>query len=95
MWKFQQKMKRIFSTLSHWSRAEYGDINANVKAYEQKIQVVEENLILNEIDENEQVFHRIQAEYIRHRKVEEVVLKQRFNCTCSNIQMLILVTFIL
>ncbi|XP_047264380.1 uncharacterized protein LOC124896702 [Capsicum annuum] len=52
MWRFHMKMKRLFSTLSTWSKAEYGDIFATVKEYEEKIRSAEEELIINNTDEN-------------------------------------------
>ncbi|KAG5606113.1 hypothetical protein H5410_027605 [Solanum commersonii] len=35
MWKLHQKMKRLASTLSEWSRREFGDIFTAVKEYEE------------------------------------------------------------
>lgn len=60
--------------MSHWSKAEYGDIHANVKTYEGKVKIGEENLILNINDDNKQEFHRLQDEYIGYLKVEDIVL---------------------
>lgn len=77
MWKFHQKLKRLTSTLSTWSKREFGDIYANVKEYEEKVRVAEENLISNGTDMNRQEFHRVQAEYIRHLKVENAILRQK------------------
>lgn len=47
LWRFQQKLKRLTATLSHWSKLEFGDIYANVKNYEEKVKEAEEKLILN------------------------------------------------
>ncbi|KAH0674028.1 hypothetical protein KY284_025115 [Solanum tuberosum] len=52
MWKFHQKMKRLSNTLSNWSRKEFGDIFAKVREYEEKVKIMEEQLIqdLSEIN---------------------------------------------
>ncbi|XP_055830826.1 uncharacterized protein LOC129899842 [Solanum dulcamara] len=36
MWSFHQNMKRLASTLSSWSRIQFGDIYARVKKYEEE-----------------------------------------------------------
>ncbi|KAK4706446.1 hypothetical protein R3W88_033995 [Solanum pinnatisectum] len=52
MWRFHQKLKRLSSTLSNWSREEFGDVFNKVKDYEQKVQAAEEKLIQDCIDTN-------------------------------------------
>ncbi|KAH0633200.1 hypothetical protein KY284_035986 [Solanum tuberosum] len=42
MWKLHQKMKRLASTLSEWSRREFGDIFAVVKEFEEQVRQAEE-----------------------------------------------------
>lgn len=37
MWIFHQKMRRLSSTLSSWSRSQFCDIYARVKEYEEKV----------------------------------------------------------
>ncbi|XP_047259779.1 uncharacterized protein LOC124892577, partial [Capsicum annuum] len=76
-WRFQQKLKRLTATLSQWSKEVFGDIYGNVKNYEENVKVAEENLILHSTDENRQEFHKTQAEYIRHLKVEDVILRPK------------------
>lgn len=78
MGRFQQKLKRLTSTLSQWYKNVFGDIYANVKTYEEKFKEAEENLILNGTDKKKQEFHRVQAEYIRHLKVENAILRQKY-----------------
>lgn len=57
-------MKRLSSTLSEWSKKEYGDIFATVKDYEERVRIAEEELIHNSSEENRSKLHGINAEYI-------------------------------
>ncbi|KAK4706685.1 hypothetical protein R3W88_033751 [Solanum pinnatisectum] len=47
MWQLHQKMKRLTSTLSNWSKREYGDIYAKVKEFEEVIRKAEKELLTN------------------------------------------------
>ncbi|XP_049375739.1 uncharacterized protein LOC125840542 [Solanum verrucosum] len=38
MWRFHQKLKRLSTTLSNWSRKEFGDIFTKVREYEERIE---------------------------------------------------------
>lgn len=70
-------MKRIANTLSTWSRNEFGDIFAAVKDYEDRVKSAKDDVINNNIAENRTKLHQVNADYIRHLKIEEVVLKQK------------------
>lgn len=48
-----------------------------VKEYEEKVRIVEEKVIKNNPEENRTNLHKVNVEYIRHLKVEEVVLKEK------------------
>lgn len=45
MYKFHQKLKRFFKTLSNCSKDQFGDIFAKVKEFKKKVRVAEEDLI--------------------------------------------------
>ncbi|XP_055824484.1 uncharacterized protein LOC129893019 [Solanum dulcamara] len=77
MWCFHQKMKRLSTTLSRWSRLQFGDIYAKVKEYEDKVRQAEEDLILDNSEECRTNLHSINAEYIRYLKLEDSMLKQK------------------
>ncbi|XP_060200890.1 uncharacterized protein LOC132629180 [Lycium barbarum] len=77
MWCFHQKLKRLASNLSYWSRKEFGDIYAQVKDYEVKVKKAEEDLILDNCEENRSKLHRLNAEYIKFLKMEQSILKQK------------------
>lgn len=77
MWCLQQKLKRLSSTLSNWFRKEYGDIFANVRTYEEKVRIAEEEIINNNTEENRTKLHGINAEYIKFMKLEVSILKQK------------------
>ncbi|KAK4707386.1 hypothetical protein R3W88_033075 [Solanum pinnatisectum] len=51
IWIFHQKMKRLASTLSTWSKEQFGDIYAKVKDFEERVKVAEETLIHNNTEE--------------------------------------------
>ncbi|KAK4716315.1 hypothetical protein R3W88_014653 [Solanum pinnatisectum] len=77
MWIFHQKMKRLASTLSTWSKEQFGDIYAKVKDFEERVRVAEEKLIHNNTEEQRAELHCINAEYIKYMKLEDSVLKQK------------------
>lgn len=77
MWTLHKKIKRLTSTLSNWSKKEFGDIFAIVKEYEEKIKIAEEEVILNNIEESRTQLHYINAQYIKYLKLEESILKQK------------------
>ncbi|XP_070045615.1 uncharacterized protein [Nicotiana tomentosiformis] len=77
MWIFHQKLKSITKALSLWSREQCGDIFQNPKEFEQKVKEAEEKWIntINPVDRiNLQEIH---AQYVRHIKTEEALLKQK------------------
>ncbi|XP_015170975.1 uncharacterized protein [Solanum tuberosum] len=47
MWKLHQKLKRVTTTLSNWSKLEYGDIFRKVKEFEETIRNSEAELMTN------------------------------------------------
>ncbi|XP_055814558.1 uncharacterized protein LOC129884254 [Solanum dulcamara] len=77
MWCFHQKMKRLFTTLSRWSKLHFGDIYTKVKEYEDKARQAEDELISANSKECRANLHAINAEYIRFLKLEESMLKQK------------------
>ncbi|XP_055814560.1 uncharacterized protein LOC129884256 [Solanum dulcamara] len=64
---FHQKLKRVANTLSKWSRQQYGDIYTTVKAFEEKVQQAEEDIILDNSEENRNKLHQVNAEGRRRR----------------------------
>lgn len=68
-------MKRLISTLSYWSKSEYGDIFATTRHYEERVREVKEEIINNNTEENRAKIHYINAEYIRYIKLKESILK--------------------
>ncbi|XP_015158216.1 uncharacterized protein [Solanum tuberosum] len=77
MWRWHQKMKRLTTTLSAWSKREFGDIYSKVKEFEEKVKVAEEELINNNTGTNRHNLHYINATYIKYLKIEEEILKQK------------------
>ncbi|KAG5595026.1 hypothetical protein H5410_036258 [Solanum commersonii] len=77
MWTFHQKMKRLASTLSVWSKMQFGDIYAKVKDFEARVKEAEDNLIHNNTEEQRAELHGINAKYIRFMKMEDSILKQK------------------
>ncbi|KAK6793719.1 hypothetical protein RDI58_007172 [Solanum bulbocastanum] len=77
MWTFHQKLKRLASTLSVWSKEQFGDIYAKVREYEERVKVMEENLIHNNTEENRAQLHSTNAEYIKCMKLEDSILKYK------------------
>lgn len=74
---FHQKIKRLSSTLSTWSRREFGHIYAKVKDYEEKVRIAEENFINLNSKDNMTILHALNAENIRFLKLEETIPKQK------------------
>ncbi|XP_015167780.1 uncharacterized protein [Solanum tuberosum] len=77
MWRLHQKMKRVSSTLSNWSKSEYGDIFTTVREFEENIRQSEEELMTNNTEALRQTLHQMNATYIRYLKMEESILKQK------------------
>lgn len=77
MWVFDMKMKRLATTLSTWSKTEYGDIFANVKDFEEQLKIDEVDIINNNTEENRSKLHVTSASYIKFLKLEESILKQK------------------
>ncbi|KAK4707367.1 hypothetical protein R3W88_033056 [Solanum pinnatisectum] len=77
MWIFHQKLKRLSSTLSVWSKQQFGDIYAKVKEFEEKARTLEEKLIHNSTEEHRAELHGVNAEYIKFMKLEDSILKQK------------------
>lgn len=77
MWCLHQKMKRLASTLSTWSKIEYVDIFATVKDFEERVRHAEEKVININSEDNRTKLQQINAEYIRYMKFEESILKQK------------------
>lgn len=48
-----------------------------MKEHEEKVRIFEEEIIMNNTDDNRAKLHAVTAEYIRHMKLEEAVLKQK------------------
>lgn len=71
----QMKIKRVSAILSIWSKREYGDIFSTVKEYEEKVRLVEEEILASNIKFNRAKLSAIFAEHIRYMKLEESVLK--------------------
>lgn len=61
MWKFHQKLKRMFSTLNAWSKKEFGDIFQKVKLYEEQVHKAEEKYILDPIDSKRTNLYELNA----------------------------------
>ncbi|WMV13660.1 hypothetical protein MTR67_007045, partial [Solanum verrucosum] len=78
MWIFHQRMKRVAaSTLSTWSKMQFGDIYATVRDYEERVKVAEEKLIHDHTEENRIALHGINAEYSRFMNFEDSILRQK------------------
>ena len=77
MWKLHQKMKKLASTLSTWSKKEYVNIFSMVTDYEEQVKIAKENFIQNNSEENRAKLHLINAYYIKYMKLETSILKQK------------------
>ncbi|KAG5576483.1 hypothetical protein H5410_056617 [Solanum commersonii] len=73
--QLHQKMKRLTTTLSNWSKKEYGDIYTKVKEFGETIRKVEEELLTNNTETLRQQLHLMNANYIRYLKLEKSILK--------------------
>lgn len=58
-----------------------GNIFVNVKQYETRVKVAEEEIIQNNISENRAKLHQVNTEYIKFMKIEESILKQKTSTT--------------
>lgn len=45
--------------------------------YEERVKLAKEKFIFNSTDENTKEFHKTQAEYIRHLKVKDAILRKQ------------------
>ncbi|KAG5631316.1 hypothetical protein H5410_003033, partial [Solanum commersonii] len=77
MWTFHQKMKRLASTLSAWSKMKFGDIYAKIKEFEERVKVAEDNLLQNNTEKHREDLHSVNADYIKYMKLEDSILKQK------------------
>ncbi|KAG5595509.1 hypothetical protein H5410_036741 [Solanum commersonii] len=77
MRQLHYKLKRLTSTLSTWSKKEYGDIYDKVNEYEETIRKAEEELLTNNTEELRQQLHLMNANYNRYLKIEESIHKQK------------------
>ncbi|WMV50120.1 hypothetical protein MTR67_043505 [Solanum verrucosum] len=77
MWRLHQKMKFLASTLSTWSKKEYGNIFSNVVNFEEQVKAAEEDVIQQNTEENRTKIHLINAQYIKYLKLEASILKQK------------------
>ncbi|XP_019253956.1 PREDICTED: uncharacterized protein LOC109232655 [Nicotiana attenuata] len=77
MWIFHQKIKAQSHALSLWSRQQYGDIFQIVKEFEQKVKDAEMIWAQTNTDTDRATLNEFKAQYVRHLKVEQDVLKQK------------------
>ncbi|XP_055800325.1 uncharacterized protein LOC129869710 [Solanum dulcamara] len=77
MRRFQEKMKRVRSTLSRWSRQEYGDIFSSITDFETKVREAEDAIISDNSEDNRTKLNLINAKYIRYLKIDQSILKQK------------------
>ncbi|WMV24651.1 hypothetical protein MTR67_018036 [Solanum verrucosum] len=70
-------MKLLASTLSTWSKKEYGNIFSNVINFEEQVKAAEEDAIHQNTEENRTKLHLINAQYIKYLKLEASILKQK------------------
>ncbi|XP_049364527.1 uncharacterized protein LOC125829333 [Solanum verrucosum] len=70
-------MKLLASTLSTWSKKEYGNIFSNVINFEEQVKAAEEDVIHQNTEENRSKLHLINAQYIKYLKLEASILKQK------------------
>ena len=69
MWTLHQKMNKLASTLSTWSKSEYGNNFSMVIDFEEQVKKAEENVIQNNSEENRARLHLINAQYIKYIKL--------------------------
>ncbi|WMV45632.1 hypothetical protein MTR67_039017 [Solanum verrucosum] len=77
MWRLHQKMKLLASTLSTWSKKEYGNTFSSVINFEEQVKAAEEDVIHQNTKENRSKLHLINAQYIKYLKLEVSILKQK------------------
>lgn len=77
MWIFDRKTKRLVVTLSKLSKAEFRDIYAKVKEFEETTRVAKEKLINSNLEEDKTNLHAFNVEYIRYLKLEDSVVSQK------------------
>ncbi|KAG5616052.1 hypothetical protein H5410_015876 [Solanum commersonii] len=77
MWRLHQKMKLLASTLSTWSKKEYGNIFSNVVNFKEQVKAAKEDVIQQNTEENRTKLHLINAQYIKYLKLEASILKQK------------------
>lgn len=70
-------MKRLSPTLSNWSENQFEDIYDKVKDYEDKVRLLEEDIINNNTEDKRSYLHSLNVEYIRFFKMEESTLIQK------------------
>ncbi|WMV45635.1 hypothetical protein MTR67_039020 [Solanum verrucosum] len=70
-------MKILTSTLSIWSKKEYGNIFSSVVNFEEQLKVAEEDVIQHNTKENRTKLHLIHAQYIKYLKLEASIRKQK------------------
>ncbi|XP_049386507.1 uncharacterized protein LOC125850697 [Solanum stenotomum] len=71
------EVKLLASTLSTWSKKEYGNIFSSVINFEEQLKVAEEDVIQQNTEENRTKLHLIIAQYIKYLKLEASILKQK------------------
>lgn len=77
IWVFHQKIKKLGTIFSSWSKSQFGDIHAKVKDYEERINIAEEELICQNSNDARSKLHRLNVEYKRFLKLEESILRQK------------------
>nr|XP_009792450.1 PREDICTED: uncharacterized protein LOC104239503 [Nicotiana sylvestris] len=77
IWVFHQKMKSPSHALSLWSRQQHGNIFQKVKKFEQKVKDAEITWAHTNNDIDRENLNELKAQYVRHLKVEQDVLKQK------------------
>lgn len=74
IWIFDWKNKRLATTLSKLSKAEFRDIYAKVKEFEEMTRLAKEKSINSNLEENKTNLHAFNVEYIRYLKLEDFVV---------------------
>lgn len=72
-----QKLKRLASTLSIWSRNKYANIFSRVLNFEEHVRNAEKNVNLHNTEETRAKLHLINAQHIKYLKLEASILKQK------------------
>ncbi|XP_060190891.1 uncharacterized protein LOC132620221 [Lycium barbarum] len=79
MWILQEKLKRLASTLSQWSKNTIRDVFQHVKNYEEIILDREQKMDNDDSEENRQELNRMNAEYIKWAGLQDNLLQQKAN----------------